>query len=132
MRFGAKARLLQRATTRTLGRMNILPAAILSPLAMVVVATTVVAIAKLSALPKPKASTLIWMTIAFAGVGAIASLAFTIAWMYWHESTTGISAGNGPLGWIFFYGPVSAALGQLVALVVWWFRKLPTDAINAA
>jgi hypothetical protein len=51
---------------------------------------------------------------------------FTIVWMIWYEKTTGYSAGNAPSGWIFFYGPLSAMLRQLVALTIWWFKK-PTD-----
>ncbi len=47
----------------------------------------------------------------------------TIAWMTWNEKTSGFSAGNAPLAWIFFYGPFSVALGQLLALTVWWFKK---------
>ena len=131
MRGGA-TRLLQRATTRTLGRMTVLLAAFLSPLAMIVVAGAIVAIAKILSLPKPKVGALIWMSIALAAAGAIASLIYTIGWMIWYENTTGYSAGNAPLGWIFFYGPASAALGQLLALIVWWFRKPRTGVTNAA
>jgi hypothetical protein len=43
--------------------------------------------------------------------------------MVWYEASTGYSAGNDPLGWIFSYGSVSTALGQLLALVQWWFKK---------
>ena len=112
--------------------MNVLLAAFLSPLAMAVVAAAVVAVVKGYALPKPKISTLIWMTIAFAAAAAVASLIFTIGWMVWYENTTGYSAGNAPLGWIVFYGPASAALGQLLALVVWWFRKPQRGSAHAA
>ncbi len=106
-------------------------AAVLSPVAMVVVAAMVVALAKVRGLATAKVSTLIWTTVAFAVAGAAASLAYTIGWMVWYENTTGYSAGNAPLGWIFFYGPASAALGQLLALIVWWFRK-PHIPANAA
>jgi hypothetical protein len=112
--------------------MNVLVAVFLSPLVMAVVAAAVVAAARLYPVSKPKISTLVWMTIAFAGAGAIASLIFTIGWMVWYEKTTGYSAGNGPLGWIFIYGPASAAVGQLVALVVWWFMKPRRGSPNAA
>jgi hypothetical protein len=123
---------MRRSKTRTLGHMDVLLAAFLSPLAMAVVAAAVVALAKASALSKPKISTLIWMTIAFAGAGAIASLLFTIGWMAWYEKTTGYSAGNGPLGWIFIYGPTSAAVGQFLALVLWWFMKAERGPANAS
>ena len=106
-------------------------AAILSPVAMVIVATTVVALAKARGLAKARVSTLIWITIALAVAGAAASLACTIGWMVWYENTTGYSAGNAPLGWIFFYGPASAALGQFLALIIWWFKK-PRVGANAA
>ena len=99
--------------------------ALLSPVAMVIVAVTAVAAAKLRGLQKAKISTLIFLTVAFAIAGAAASLAYTIGWMIWHENTTAHSAGNAPLGWILFYGPASAALGQLLALIVWWLRKPP-------
>jgi hypothetical protein len=108
--------------------MNILLAAFLSPLAMVVVAAVVVFMAKLSSKPKPAVGALIGMSFTFAAAGAVVSLAFTIGWMIWYEKTSGYSAGNAPLGWIFLYGPASAALGQLVALIVWWFRKPQLDA----
>lgn len=102
-----------------------------SPLVMAIVAAAVVALAKLYSVPKPKLSMLIWMSLAFAAAGATASLIFTIGWMVWYEKTTGYSAGNAPVGWILFYGPASAALGQLLALVVWWFRKPPATPTNA-
>lgn len=105
--------------------------AVLSPIAMVVVGAIVVAMAKARGLAKAKISTLVWITIAFAVTGAASSLACTIAWMVWYENTTAYSAGNAPLGWILFYGPASAALGQLLALIVWWFRK-PLISTNAA
>ena len=125
---------MQRGKTRTLGRMDaidMMRAALLSPIAMVAVAATVVALAKVRGVAKARVSTLVWITVAFAVAGAAASLACTVGWMVWYEKTTGYSAGNAPLGWIFFYGPASAALGQLLALVVWWFRRAPI-ATNAA
>jgi hypothetical protein len=112
--------------------MKMLLAAFLSPLLMVVMAAIVVAMSKLHSMPKPKISMLVWISVAFAAAGAAASLIFTIAWMVWYEKTTGYSAGNAPLGWIFFYGPASAALGQLLALIVWWFRKPSNAPTNEA
>jgi hypothetical protein len=110
---------------------DMMTVAVLSPIAMVIVAAMVVALAKLRGLPKAKVSTLILITVVFAIAGGAASLAYTIGWMVWYENTTGYSAGNAPLGWIFFSGPASAALGQLLALIVWWLRK-PSIATNAA
>jgi hypothetical protein len=40
-----------------------------------------------------------------------------------YEHTTGYSAGNAPIAWIFFYGPISAAMGEIVALVQWWMQR---------
>jgi hypothetical protein len=123
---------MRRGKTRTLGRMALLAAVFFSPLAMVVVAALAVGAARFWSLPKLRIGTLIWMSVGLAVVGAASSLIFTIAWMTWYERTTGISAGNGPLGWIFFYGPASVASGQFLALMIWWFRKVPSGSINAA
>lgn len=98
-------------------------ATFLSPLLMVIVAVVAVAMAKEHSVQKPRISVLVGLSIAFAIVGAVVSLIATIGWMAWYERSTGYSAGNGPLGWIFLYGPASAAIGQLVALIVWWFKK---------
>ena len=106
--------------------------AILSPVAMVVIASAVVAVVKACGLRKAKVSTLISMSVAFAAGGAAVALAYTVGWMVWYTYTTGYSAGNAPLAWIFFYGPASAAVGQLLALIVWWFRKPPQVTANAA
>ncbi|HTT07979.1 MAG TPA: hypothetical protein VMH34_04235 [Gammaproteobacteria bacterium] len=95
----------------------------LSPLLMAIVAILVVAIAKARSMSKPKLSVLILMSIVFAIAGAIASLIYTMTWMVWYEKATGYSAGNAPVGWILFSGPLSAALSQLLALLIWWFKK---------
>lgn len=97
-----------------------------SPLLMFLVAYSVVGLAKEANLQKTNAHYLKSLSCKFAAIGAGASLCLTIIWINWYEKNTGYSAGNGPLGWIFFYGPASAALGQLIALVVWWFKK-PAD-----
>ncbi len=95
----------------------------LSPLFAAILAALVVMSAKLAHLAKPKPSYLLELSLKYAVIGAGASLVLTIVWMIWYEKTTGFSAGNAPLGWIFFYGPVSAALGQFVALARWWFKS---------
>ena len=64
----------------------------------------------------------IWVLI-FSATGALLSLMATIAWMIWYEKTTGFSAGNAPIGWIFVYGPASFAVGELVGLGFWLCRK---------
>ena len=99
----------------------------LSPLFAALLAALVVLGTKLAHLPKPKATYLVELSLKYAVIGAGISLGLTIVWMIWYEKTTGYSAGNGPLGWIFFYGPLSAALGQLVALVRWWFKNEKTN-----
>jgi hypothetical protein len=103
--------------------MLLLRATFFSPIIAFFIAVGAVAFARMTNRSKPKVSTLVWISFLFAVAGAVASLILTFAWMGWYEKTTGYSAGNGPLGWIFFYGPSSAALGQLLALGVWWFRK---------
>jgi hypothetical protein len=77
---------------------------------------------------RPSGASLVRLSIKYAFVGASLSLALTIAWMIIYEATTGFSAGNGPLGWIFIYGPASVACGQLVALVRWWSQHAESDA----
>jgi hypothetical protein len=104
-------------------------AIIFSPLLMVLVAFIFVWIAKLAKFKKANMQYLIGHTIIYAAIGAGATLIFTIAWMIWYETTTGYSAGNGPLAWIFLYGPAGASLGQLIALIVWWFKK-PIETAN--
>jgi hypothetical protein len=95
----------------------------LSPILAAVLAALVVAIAKYAHLSKSSYASLLISSLIFAAIGVAISLIVTIIWMIWYESSTGYSAGNAPLGWIFFYGPVSAAIGQLLALVKWWFTK---------
>lgn len=94
-----------------------------SPVIALVIAIVVVSFAKSNQLPKPNFKSLLLLTLLFAVVGAMTTLLMTISWMTWYEHSTGFSAGNGPLGWIFLYGPLGVAVGQLCALTVWWFKK---------
>ena len=96
---------------------------LLSPLIMLIIAFCVAIIVDVAHLRTASLRRLAGLTVVFAGLGAAGSLAFTIASAIWYEKTTGFSAGNAPLGWIFIYGPSSMALGQLIALVVWWFKR---------
>lgn len=98
----------------------------LSPLVMAVVAAVLYAYARIKHLPKLNVYYLAGRSLRYGLIGAGISLLLTIIAMVWYEHSTGYSAGNGPLGWLFIYGPVSAALGQLVALIQWWFKKIPT------
>lgn len=52
------------------------------------------------------------------------SFAHLLYWMETYPARTGYSAGNGPAGWIFFVAPPAIALGQAIALVEWWLRKI--------
>lgn len=101
----------------------ILLVGLFSPLLIAALAIILVVYVKLAALTKPSIAFLIGRSLLYAVIGAIVSLVLIIVWMVWCESSTGYGAGNAPLAWIFFYGPVSAALGQLAALAQWWFKR---------
>ena len=103
--------------------MNFFVATSLSPVLAIVLAVTVVAIAKLLRARTAAVRILVELSVWYAIVGAGLSLILLIIWMVWYERISGYSAGNAPLGWIFVGGPVSAAFGQIVALIVWWFKK---------
>lgn len=94
------------------------------PVIVAVIEVGFVAVARYKEITKPPASLLASKSIKYGVVGAVISLVITIAWMVWYEHTSGYSAGNGPIGWIFFYGPISFAIGQVVALVKWWSNAL--------
>ena len=102
---------------------NPLLAGLLSPIFVAVLEVAVVLIVKLKGLPKRSGTYLVILNVCFAAIGAVATLLYTIAWMISYTKSTGFSAGNAPLFWIFFWGPLGAALGQLIALVIWWFKK---------
>ena len=99
-----------------------------SPAVALIIALVVWGYAKSNSLPKPESWVLIVLTLAFAAAGATITLLMTMAWMEWYEHTTGYGAGNAPLRWIFFYGPVGIAIGQLCALAVWWFKNRLQEA----
>jgi hypothetical protein len=101
----------------------LLAAIFLSPVLVAVVAVLFVAYAKASGLQKPSVGRLVNRSLLYAVLGAVASLVLLTLWIVWYEKTTGYSAGNAPLGWIFVYGPLSAAFGQIFALIQWWFRS---------
>ena len=90
---------------------------------MIIVAVVVVLIAKLRHLPKGDLYYLVIRSFVYSVFGGVISLVLLIAWIIYYERTTGFSAGNAPAAWILFYGPVSAAAGQLLALIIWWFKK---------
>jgi hypothetical protein len=94
-----------------------------SPLIAAIFAAIIYLVAKQAGFVTPKVKYLVKLSLLLAAAGAVASLFLTIAWMIWYEKSTGYSAGNASLGWIFVYGPLSAAVGQILALAMWWFRK---------
>jgi len=64
------------------------------------------------------------LSVVYGVIGAVASLIWTFHEMHVYDRETGYSAGNGPLAWIFFYGPLSFAFGQTLALLQWClFRR---------
>jgi hypothetical protein len=94
-----------------------------SPLIVAVFALIVVLLAKKAKLSKPSLTYLVSRSFVFAAIGAVSTLLLTIAWIIWYEHSTGYSANQTPFAWIFFFGPLSAALGQLLALGMWWLEK---------
>ena len=94
-----------------------------SPFIVAVFALIVVLIAKKAKLPKPSLTYLVNRSFVFAAIGAVSTLLLTIAWIIWYEHSTGYSANQTPFAWIFFFGPLSAALWQLLALGMWWLEK---------
>ena len=82
--------------------------------------------------PHASSSELILLSVIYGVIGAGASLIWTFHEMHVYETETGYSAGNGPLGWIFLYGPLSFAIGQALALLQWCVcqrrrRRTPSD-----
>ncbi len=73
--------------------------------------------------PKPSSRALVVRSLQFAGLAAMASLAATTGWMGWHEHSVGGRARDAVLAWILFYGPLSIAFGQMVALVLWLIQR---------
>ena len=94
-----------------------------SPFIVAVFALIVVLIAKKAKLPKPSLTYLVNRSFVFAAIGAVSTLLLTIAWIIWYEHSTGYSANQTPFAWIFFFGPLSAALGQLLTPGMWWIKK---------
>jgi hypothetical protein len=52
--------------------------------------------------------------------GAAITLVAVIGWAVWRQITTGYGADHALLQWLFFYGPVGFAAGQVIAVVRWW------------
>ena len=102
-----------------------LVAAISSPIiTLLILAIGAVAARKYSS-KQPSISGLVVTSLIYAGACLVLSLIGTIFWMSYYENTTGYSAGNAPLGWIFFYAPLSITLGMLIAFIHWLY----SDAI---
>lgn len=96
----------------------------LPPFLLVIASIILVAVALGSSRSrKPTIPALFLYAGIFAGTGAALSLAWLVGWMVWYERSTGYSAGNAPVAWIFFYGPLSVAVGELVGLAYWLRRR---------
>ena len=98
-----------------------------SPLAMIGVEAAVFDAVSRKGRPHAGAGWLVFLSGVYGVLAAALSLAWTIHWMGGYESETGYSAGNGPLGWIFMYGPLSMAVGQALGLFQWWNTKPTTQ-----
>lgn len=95
----------------------------LSPAFVAIIELVIMTNIRRAGITKPSQFSLLMYSVFFAFIGAAVSLLFTIVSMVRYEATTGYCAGNGPLAWIIVYGPLSAALGQTIALV-WWYSKV--------
>lgn len=98
--------------------------ALLLPVLALLVQAGFYVYAKSMHLEKPSVGRLVIKSFKYSFIGVVISLLLTIAWMVWYEYSSGYSAGNGPIGWILFYGPVSVAIGQIMALSRWWKNAL--------
>ena len=94
-----------------------------SPIAMVGVEVAAFAAANRKGRLHTGAAWLVFLSAIYGVLAAALSLAWTIHWMGRYESETGYDAGNGPLGWIFIFGPLSVAFGQALGLIQWWHTK---------
>ena len=74
---------------------------------------------------QPSILSLIFTSLTYIALCLFISLAYTIYAMWQYEKTTGYSSGNGPLGWIIFYAPLSITCGIIFALLHWLY----SDAI---
>jgi len=97
--------------------------ALTSPIYAGIASTLVATTAIFTSNRKPSIKSLIIKIIAYVGIGLILSLAYTIYAMVQYEATTGYSAGNGPLGWIFYYAPLSITCGIIVATLHWVYSN---------
>lgn len=69
---------------------------------------------------------LIGRSLLYGVISVAISFALTAWWMSHYESSTGFSAGNAPVAWFFFIAPLASAIGQVVALIDWWFKRIAT------
>ena len=97
--------------------------ALLFPVIMLIVAYIVFKVTKQEAIAVRTGKELTNISIKYAAIGAGLTLIYTVAEMIWYKNTTGYGAGNGPLAWIFLFGPIGAAIGQLLALIKWRYGK---------
>lgn len=90
------------------------------PFLALIIQIGIIIYAKRIKLHKPRTEVLIKNSFKYGFIGAGISLLITIISMVWYEYSSGYSAGNAPVGWILFYGPLSFSIGQIVALTKWW------------
>jgi len=117
---GASGRPLNFTVRSCVSAVNLLLLVFFSPVLVTALAVAMAISAYQSGTPVQQLWALAGRMMLFAFIGAALSLVATLACMIWYEHTTGYSAGDAPLGWLFFYGPISISLGELGAMVTWW------------
>lgn len=109
---------------------EIWPIAFYSPVWMLFVALVAVIVVEIRKLGKPTLTRLVVQTVLFGLAGGF------ISWMLVTiiQRATENPAEAAGIGfvWIYVYGPLSVALGQLTALLLWWFKKERPAADDSA
>ena len=55
----------------------------------------------------------------FGGIVTVVGLFTFIIWSVVDWLLTGVDSAQAPLAWLFFFGPISFAIGELVGFAVW-------------
>lgn len=97
--------------------------ALLSPICAATLAVLIWSLTKAVGVPRPPFTHLAILSTGAGVIGAGLTFAYTFASMIWYTWSTGYDAGNAPLAWIFFFGPIGFACGQLVALLAWCVNR---------
>ena len=101
-----------------------LQTASISPIYALGVTIVCAAVVRVLSKQQHRISPLVIKSILYIGLCLVLSLAYTILGMWRYEATTGYSAGNGPLGWIFIYAPLSVACGLILGLIHWVIKDV--------